>query len=77
MNWVHTLAKSNIVITSNPGLKNLKFHKRILTKEDYYQLQRYLQESRAKLGLLVNFRNKYIKPKRVVRIDTKNNQVIS
>lgn len=44
--------------------------KRILTKDDYFQLQRYLQESRVKLGLLVNFRNKYIKPVRVIRIDT-------
>jgi len=34
--------------------------KRMLTKNDYYQLQRYLQESRIKLGLLVNFRNKYL-----------------
>jgi len=46
--------------------------KRILTKEDYFQLQRYLQESKIKLGLLVNFRNKYIKPVRIVRIDTDN-----
>ncbi|MDP3741363.1 MAG: GxxExxY protein [bacterium] len=43
--------------------------KRILTKEDYYQMQRYLQETNLKLGLLVNFRNKYIKPVRIVRID--------
>ena len=48
--------------------------KRILSKEDYYQLQRYLQESRIKLGLLVNFRNKYLRPVRVVRIDTKNKE---
>jgi GxxExxY protein len=46
--------------------------KRIIIKEDYYQLQRYLQETNLKLGLLVNFRNKYIKPVRVVRIDTEN-----
>ena len=45
--------------------------KRILTKEDYHQIQRYLQESQLKLGLLVNFRNKYIKPVRIVRIDKK------
>ncbi|MBN1168866.1 GxxExxY protein [Candidatus Woesebacteria bacterium] len=45
--------------------------KRIITKSDYYQLQRYLQESKIKLGLLVNFRNKYLKPKRVIRIDKK------
>ena len=44
--------------------------KRILGKEDYFQLQRYLQESRLKLGLLVNFRQKYLKPERIVRIDT-------
>jgi len=43
--------------------------KRILTKEDYYQIQRYLQESGLKLGILVNFRDKLIKPKRIVRID--------
>ena len=44
--------------------------KRFLTREDYYQLQRYLQASQKKLGLLVNFQNRYIKPMRVVRIDT-------
>lgn len=43
--------------------------KRTLVKEDYYQLQRYLQESKKKLGLLINFRNKYLKPIRIVRID--------
>jgi len=48
--------------------------KRILTKDDYYQLQRYLQDSRLKLGLLINFRNKYLKPIRIVRIDTPNKQ---
>lgn len=45
---------------------------RILTKEDYYQIQRYLQESKLKLGLLINFRDKYLKPARVVRIETDN-----
>lgn len=44
--------------------------KRIVMREDYYQLQRYLQESQIKLGLLVNFRNRFIKPMRIVRIDT-------
>ena len=38
--------------------------------EDYYQLQRYLQISNIKLGLLVNFRNQYLKPIRVIKIDT-------
>ncbi len=46
--------------------------KRILTKEDYEQVQRYLQQTQLKLGILVNFRNKYIKPSRIVKIDTLN-----
>lgn len=43
--------------------------KRLVTKEDYFQLQRYLQASGIKLGLLVNFRSSYLKPLRVIRID--------
>lgn len=43
--------------------------KRIITKEDYYQLQRYLQALDIKLGIMVNFRNQYIKPIRVVKIE--------
>lgn len=46
--------------------------KRLVTKEDYYQVQRYLQSSGLRLGLIINFRNIYIKPMRVVRIDTDN-----
>ena len=36
--------------------------KRFPVKEDYYQIQRYLQASQKKLGLLVNFRQRYLKP---------------
>lgn len=43
---------------------------RLLTREDYYQLQRYLQCLDIKLGLLVNFRNQFIKPVRIVKIET-------
>lgn len=39
-------------------------------KEVYYQLQRYLQATNCKLGLLINFRSRYLKPKRVIRIET-------
>lgn len=39
-------------------------------KEEYYQIQRYLQTTKLSLGLLVNFRNRYLKPKRIIRIDT-------
>ncbi|MBI2103399.1 GxxExxY protein [Candidatus Woesebacteria bacterium] len=48
--------------------------KRMFVKEDYFQLQRYLQESKIKLGFLINFRDKYLKPRRVVRIDTHQKQ---
>lgn len=44
--------------------------KRLIEKVDFYQIQRYLQSSGKRLGLLVNFRNRYLKPIRVVRIDT-------
>lgn len=40
--------------------------KRIVTKEDYYQMKRYLVASNKKLGLIVNFRQKYLSPKRIL-----------
>ena len=43
--------------------------KRIITKEDYYQVQRYLQESGLRLAIIVNFREKILRPKRIVKID--------
>ncbi len=47
---------------------------RILTKDNYRQIQNYLQQTKIKLGLLVNFRPKYLKPVRVIRIDSYNSQ---
>ena len=41
--------------------------KSIVTKDDYYQMNRYLDASGLQLGLIVNFRNKYLKPIRVIR----------
>lgn len=40
--------------------------KRIITKEDYYQIRRYLFSLKKKLGILVNFRNKFLHPKRIL-----------
>lgn len=40
--------------------------KRFLTREDYYQVKRYLTALNKKLGILVNFRRKYITPKRIL-----------
>lgn len=37
-----------------------------ITKEDYFQVQRYLKNTELKLGLIVNFRSKYLKPKRII-----------
>lgn len=44
--------------------------KRFILREDYYQLQRYLQILNIRLGLLINFRNRYLKPLRIIKIDT-------
>ena len=44
--------------------------KPLVTKEDYYQMNRYLEASSLRLGLIVNFRNKYLKPIRVIRANS-------
>ena len=44
--------------------------KPLVLKEDFYQLQRYLQASNKKLGMIVNFRNRYLKPIRIIKIET-------
>ena len=43
--------------------------KKFITKEDYFQMMRYLKASGIKLGLIVNFRSTYLKPKRVVNLN--------
>ena len=39
---------------------------RIITKDDYTQVQRYLQSTDLELGILINFRSKYLTPKRIL-----------
>ncbi len=46
--------------------------KRIISKEDYYQVIRYLRAFDKKLGLLVNFRDKYLKPRRVLNSESQD-----
>lgn len=41
--------------------------KPLVSKLDYIQTQRYLVAGSLKLGIIVNFRNKYLKPIRVIR----------
>lgn len=45
--------------------------KRVVPREDYYQVKRYLEAANLKLGLLVNFRDKYLKPKRILNSKVK------
>ncbi len=40
--------------------------KRIITTEDYYQTKRYLVSCNKKLAIIVNFRQQYLMPKRVL-----------
>jgi len=41
--------------------------KPFVTDEDFVQIRRYLQAGNYKLGLVVNFRSRYLKPKRIIR----------
>ncbi|MSU75375.1 MAG: GxxExxY protein [Candidatus Magasanikbacteria bacterium] len=40
--------------------------KSFLTREDYYQIQRYLTSLNLKLGILINFRDERLHPKRIL-----------
>jgi len=40
--------------------------KRLITKDDYYQMRRYLSSYNKKLGIIVNFRCKSLNPKRIL-----------
>ena len=44
--------------------------KPFVLKDDYYQTQKYLQAGKYNLGLIVNFRNRYLKPIRIIRINS-------
>lgn len=40
--------------------------KRFVAREDYFQIKRYLEHLHCSLGILVNFQNKFLTPKRVL-----------
>jgi len=48
--------------------------KKFVTKEDYIQLVRYLEAADMGLGMIVNFRSTYLKPKRIInsKFDSSN-----
>lgn len=41
-------------------------NKKFITKDDYFQMVRYLDVAKLPLGFIVNFRAIYLKPKRVI-----------
>ncbi|MEK7200791.1 MAG: GxxExxY protein [Patescibacteria group bacterium] len=43
---------------------------RFIVGDNYRQIQNYLQHAKIKLGLLANFREKFMKPVRIIRIDS-------
>jgi GxxExxY protein len=59
----------NIVdfVVENKIIIDLKA-KPFVTKDDYFQMQRYLQAADIKLGLIINFRSFYLRPKRVINL---------
>lgn len=42
--------------------------KKFITKEDYFQMLNYLKGLNLKLGFIVNFRNTYLRPKRIINL---------
>jgi GxxExxY protein len=46
--------------------------KKFVTKEDYLQMQRYSNAAGLELGLIINFRNTYLKPKRILNFKLKS-----
>lgn len=59
--------KSNFIdfIVENKIFIDLKA-KPFIKKDDYYQMKRYLEITGFELGLIVNFRDEYLKPRRVL-----------
>lgn len=46
--------------------------KPFISKDDYYQVRRYLELANLKLGLIVNFRQKHLNPKRILNSQCSN-----
>ncbi|KKT25974.1 MAG: hypothetical protein UW11_C0022G0006 [Parcubacteria group bacterium GW2011_GWA2_43_9b] len=45
--------------------------KNFITREDYNQMKRYLKASDKKLGIIVNFREAAVRPRRIINSETK------
>jgi GxxExxY protein len=57
-NWVDFVIEGIVAV----DLKAKPF----VERKDYYQMQRYLNLMNLKLGLIINFQSKYLKPKRIL-----------
>ena len=70
--------KSNFVdfIIENKILIDLKA-KPFVEKDDFFQMKRYLKISDLELGLIVNFQDKYLKPKRILNFVDSDKFVVS
>ena len=40
--------------------------KNFITKDDYFQTLRYLEAAKLELGMIINFRSRHLKPKRIL-----------
>lgn len=69
--------KSNFAdfLIENKILIDLKA-KPFIEKEDFFQTKRYLKVSGIELGLIVNFQDRYLKPKRVLNPDYKDKNFV-
>lgn len=47
--------------------------KRLITKEDYFRMKRYLVSADKGLGIIVNFRQVYLTPRRVLNSEHSDN----
>ncbi|MDO8522468.1 MAG: GxxExxY protein [bacterium] len=46
--------------------------KRLIGRPEYRQIQNYLQQSKLDLGLLIDFSDKFLRPKRILRTTARN-----
>lgn len=58
-----------VVGSNNEILLELKTT-RVVIRDHFRQIQNYLQVTGIDLGIIINFSDKYLKPKRVLRIST-------
>lgn len=70
---LRTAQHGNVVdfIVDNKIVIELKA-KRALLPEDFRQIQNYLQASGVKLGLLINFRGRYLNIERILKLEPKS-----